>query len=306
MLTETIDDLYPSRRKTSPEWLERRDPVVDGFAGEQPPISRDELETFARDGVLVLEDVLSAEEVEQLAAEAGALRTRSDLIAESRIAEPGKGGAEDVRSVFAAHKQSKLFACLASDARLADVARFILGDEVYVHQSRINYKPALRGKEFYWHSDFETWHTEDGMPKMRALSMSVMLTDNHPQSGPTMFMPGSHMHYVTCVGETPDEHYRKSLKKQDYGVPDADSLKRLADTCGIIAPAPKAGSVVIFDCNTMHGSSSNITPYERMNAFLVFNAWSNRLVEPFGKTRPRPEFVAHRGDTAPLRILKAS
>src|SRR5690606_38420058 len=130
--------------------------------------------------------------------------------------------------------------------------------------------------------------------RMRALSMSVMLSDNHPQSGPTMFVPKSHKSFIACVGETPVDHYKSSLKKQEYGVPDDASLRRIVDEGGLAAPAPKAGSVVIFDCNTMHGSNSNITPLERMNAFYVFNAWSNRLEEPFAAAKPRPELIAHR------------
>ena len=305
MMTDTEQDLYPSRQKQRPEWLERRDPVVHGQPGQEPPVDRDLIDQFVRDGFVVLEDVFSPEEVKALTREANALRERGGLIPESRITERGMEGADAVRSVFAPHRQSDVFERLAADERLSGLAQFILGDEVYIHQSRINYKPAFRGKDFYWHSDFETWHTEDGMPRMRAISMSVMLTDNHPHSGPTMFMPGSHMNYVTCVGETPDEHYRESLKKQEYGVPDGESLSRLAKLGGIEGPAPKAGSVVVFDCNTMHGSNSNITPYERINAFFVFNAWSNRLRDPFGKTKPRPEFVAHRQVKEPIRPLKA-
>lgn len=303
MSSELIQDLYPSRQREEPDWLERRDPVVHGLPGKAPSIDQAVIDAFVRDGFAVLEDVFSAKEVNGLVAEAKSLRQQSGLLPETCISERGETGAGAVRSVFAPHQQSKVFARLAADDRLSGLARFILGDDVYIHQSRINYKPAFRGKDFYWHSDFETWHTEDGMPRMRALSMSIMLTDNHPQSGPTMFMPGSHTSFVTCVGETPEDHYRQSLKKQDFGIPDTDSLSKLAKQGGIAAPAPKAGSVVIFDCNTMHGSNSNITPFERINAFLVFNAWSNRLVNPFGRTRPRPEFIAHRQVKSPLARL---
>ncbi|MFB2351798.1 phytanoyl-CoA dioxygenase family protein, partial [Priestia megaterium] len=73
---------------------------------------------------------------------------------------------------------------LAADERLVAIANHILGDEVYLHQTRLNYKPGFDGKEFYWHSDFETWHTEDGMPRMRAISMSVQLVDNFAFNGP--------------------------------------------------------------------------------------------------------------------------
>src|SRR3546814_15779732 len=81
----------------------------------------------------------------------------------------------EIRSIFEIHAQSPVMARLAADARLADVARFLLGDEVYIHQSRLNYKPGFKGREFYWHSDFETWHVEERMPRMRALSMSVTI-----------------------------------------------------------------------------------------------------------------------------------
>jgi ectoine hydroxylase len=183
---------------------------------------------------------------------------------------------------------------LAADDRLAGVARFLLGDDVYIHQSRLNYKPGFLGKEFYWHSDFETWHVEDGMPRMRALSMSLLLAPNTQYNGPLMLIPGSHHRYLTCVGETPEDHHLNSLKKQEYGVPDEDSLTELVHAYGIVAPVGEPGTVVLFDCNVMHGSNGNITPFPRANAFFVYNALSNRLEAPFGLTKPRPSFLADR------------
>ena len=88
------------------------------------------------------------------------------------------------------------------------MAEQLLGSRVYVHQSRINYKSGFDGKEFYWHSDFETWHAEDGLPRMRAVSASIALSDNTPLNGPLMLIPGSHRHFVACIGETPDDHYK--------------------------------------------------------------------------------------------------
>jgi len=295
------EDLYPTRKSPEPSISPRRDPVIHARSLAGHPIAPNEIAFYEANGFLVLENVFDADEVAVLKAQAEAMRDgRVPAAPPTIISEPGEAGAGAVRSIFAIHQQSNAFASLCRDARLADVARFLLDDEVYIHQSRLNYKPAFRGKDFYWHSDFETWHAEDGMPRMRALSMSVMLSDNHPQSGPTMFVPKSHKSFIACVGETPVDHYKSSLKKQEYGVPDDASLRRIVDEGGLAAPAPKAGSVVIFDCNTMHGSNSNITPLERMNAFFVFNAWSNRLEEPFAAAKPRPEFIAHRDVPTPL------
>jgi ectoine hydroxylase len=199
-----------------------------------------------------------------------------------------------VRSVFDVHRLSEIFRDLVGDPRLLGAASQILGSEVYLHQTRLNYKPAFRGKEFYWHSDFETWHLEDGMPRMRALSCTLLLCENNAYNGPLMLIPGSHRHFVACVGETPERHYEKSLRRQEYGVPDEESLRRLAEHGGLAAATGAAGSVLLFDGNVMHGSSSNISPYPRSNLFFVYNSVENRLVAPFCGLAPRPNHIANR------------
>ncbi len=113
-------------------------------------------------------------------------------------------------------------------------------------------------------------------------------------------MPGSHRTFVSCVGATPDDHHLSSLKDQKIGVPDEDSLERLALEHGIEAPTGSAGSALLFDCNLMHGSSSNITPFPRTNVFIVYNSTDNRLSPPFGAPKPRPDFLANRSALAPL------
>jgi ectoine hydroxylase len=287
------EDLYPSRIKNTPEVLPRVDEVVHSRWNAAAPISKAQTEAFERDGFLLIKDVFSGHEVATLQQEARRLQSAPPEIDFDTVITEPKSSA--VRSVFKIHEQSAVFERIAADARLADIARFFLDDDVYIHQSRLNYKPGFRGEDFYWHSDFETWHVEDGMPRMRAVSMSVLLSENTTLNGPTMFVPGSHREFIACVGETPDEHYKQSLKKQEFGVPDEKIVDGLVAEQGIATPTGPAGSVVIFDCNTLHGSNSNITPYSRSNAFFVFNAVSNRLTAPFNGLAPRPDFVAARG-----------
>ena len=204
---------------------------------------------------------------------------------------------QEVRSIFEVHKISDVFASIVNDPRVVGRARQLLGSEVYVHQSRVNFKPGYAGKEFYWHSDFETWHAEDGMPRMRAVSLSLSLTDNYAFNGPLMIMPGSHKTYVSCVGETPDDNYKSSLVQQEAGTPDNESLARLADRHGIDVLEGNAGGATMFDCNCMHGSNSNITPFPRSNVFIVFNSVDNTCVEPFAAAQPRPPFIGARDFT---------
>jgi ectoine hydroxylase len=285
---------YASRGHKQARLIDRVDPVVYSNNSVAGPLAPEFIEEYIENGFVLIEGLFTDEEIHALQQETVRLRDDPETrLMQETITEPGNG---EVRSVFMVHANNTLFRRLAADPRLAGIAQYILNDDVYIHQSRLNYKPGFRGKEFYWHADFETWHMEDGMPAMRALSISVTLTENLACNGPLMLIPGSHMEYAVCPGVTPDAHYKQSLKKQEYGIPDDLCLGNLVARHGIALATGKPGTVVIFDCNTMHGSGSNITPYPRSNVFYVYNAISNRLETPISGQPPRPEYIAGRKD----------
>jgi ectoine hydroxylase len=287
-------DQYPTRQATEPALLPRTDAVVWGQPADGP-IDEAGLTGFDRDGFLTVESLLTPDEVEHYRAELDRLSSDPVMRADERTII--ERGSQEVRSIFEIHRISEVFARLVADPRVVGRARQILGSDVYVHQSRLNVKPAFSGNGFYWHSDFETWHAEDGMPGMRAVSISIALTENHAHNGGLMIMPGSHKTYVSCVGETPADHYRESLREQEIGTPDQDSLTALAEPRGIELFTGAAGSATMFDCNCMHGSANNITPYPRSNVFVVFNSVENVCVEPYAAPGRRPSFIASRDFT---------
>ena len=218
---------------------------------------------------------------------------------EKIIRDPNSG---EIRSVFGMHELSENFSRLTRDPRILGMVRQLLGSEVYIHQSRINDKFGFEGSGFDWHSDFETWHAEDGMPRMRAVSASLMLTDNNEFNGPLMLIPGSHHYFVPCLGETPDLNWQDSLKAQRVGTPDRDSLARLAERGGIEAPKGPAGSLLLFECNTLHASNKNMSPWPRSNLFFVYNSVENKLDKPYAAKRERPEFLGARENCTPLSM----
>ncbi|QEG37426.1 ectoine hydroxylase [Bythopirellula goksoeyrii] len=289
-----IADPYHSRQGSFWECVEREDPVVWGKA--DGPLSTSKLDQYHENGFYFDQDLFSATESSELLAEANRLADLADPADAEVVVEPNNRA---VRSVFRVHQKSDLFRSICCDPRIVKVARQFLGGDVYLHQTRVNFKPGFNGKEFFWHSDFETWHVEDGMPRMRAVSVSIALTENNEFNGPLMVVPGSHHWFVRCVGETPEKHFEQSLKKQEYGVPDQEALQMLVDKGGIQAPKGEAGSAIFFECNLMHGSSGNLSPYPRSNLFMVFNSVENAVQEPFGNRPPRPEFLAER-DFTPL------
>ena len=296
-MTTYSNDLYPSRVKDKPGTMLRVDPVVWGGVDAVPngPLTEEQLESFDQNGFLWLEGLLSPSEVDGYRAELDRM-THDPEIRASEVAVIEKES-DTVRSIFEIHKRSEAFRELAKDPRLSDAARQIVGSDVYIHQSRINLKQAMYGAGFFWHSDFETWHTEDGLPRCRTVSASVALTDNNEFNGPLMVVPGSHKTFVSCVGETPDNNFQSSLKKQEIGTPDLDSLKQLVSRSTIVAPKGPAGSVLLFDCNIMHASTENLSPFPRSNAFFVFNSVENKAQDPFAAPSPRPEHIGSRDFT---------
>lgn len=294
-------DDYPSRIYQEPKQCRRQDPVIHSHDHEKAPLDKALLDHYEKNGFLFLDHLFDEDEIAQMQIQMQTLRDDKRIKdREESITEARSG---DIRSVFDVHKLNNFFNKIAQDPRLIRVAEYLLGDQVYLHQTRLNYKPGFRGQEFYWHSDFETWHVEDGMPRMRALSMSITLTPNDHNNGPLLVIPGSHHTFVSCVGETPEENYRSSLKKQNVGVPDDQSLQNMVEAAGITPAIGQPGRVILFDCNLMHGSNGNISPSPRSNLFLVYNAISNRISRPFGQQRERPEYIAARGTIKPLKSI---
>ena len=294
-----MEDQYPSRKASTPAWIPRHEPVVCGAGRYAQALDATQLKDYERNGFLLLSGLFKAAEIDALRDEVAELGQDPALCnSKEVIREPG-GTA--LRSIFRIHELGDRLSKLARDPRLLNVARQILGSEVYIHQSRANLKPALNGKEFYWHSDFETWHQEDGMPAMRALSCTVLLTDNTAFNGPLTLIPGSQGQFVSCVGETPEDNYKMSLRKQEIGVPDPDSIRRLAEAGGLQQIVAPAGSAIFFDCNTLHSSGGNLSPWPRVNIFMVYNSIHNMLVAPFNGLQPRPEHIAVRRTQAALQ-----
>ncbi|KUJ68864.1 ectoine hydroxylase [Streptomyces albus subsp. albus] len=287
-------DLYPTRGATE-RITQRQDPVIWSPPGTAGPFHPAELGDFDRDGFLTVDPLITPDEVARYRAELARLVADPAVRADERaVIEPRS---DEVRSVFEVHRISPLFAELVRDPRVVGRARQILGSEVYVHQSRINVKPGFGASGFYWHSDFETWHAEDGLPRMRAVSVSIALTENHDTNGGLMIMPGSHRTFLGCAGATPEDNYKRSLRMQEAGTPSDKALTELADRHGIRLFTGPPGSATWFDCNCMHGSGDNITPYPRSNVFIVFNSVENAAVQPFAAPAPRPAFIGARDFT---------
>jgi ectoine hydroxylase len=293
-----MQDLYPSRGSEE-KIINRTDPVVYSVKS----VGKESLDNISKqqyedNGFIIIPNVFKADEIKELVEEIELMKNNHELTQnEEFIYEPGS---DKLRTIFNQHLFSSLFEKVSKDPRILNKVQQLLGSDVYIHHSRVNIKPEYKGKSFPWHSDFETWHSEDGLPRCRCLTAWIMLTDNTEYNGPLYLIPGSHKKFISCKGETPKDNYKQSLKKQEYGVPSSKAIKEIMNRSGIVSAKGKSGSLVIHDGNILHGSCDNISLTPRTNAFFVYNSVKNKPVDPFGAKTKRPSFLCLR-DFTPLK-----
>ena len=169
-------DRYPTRISSEIIMMKRQEPIVWG-SPEDGPVTANDLANYGTNGFLAVSELLTPGEVGECLGELQRLNADPQVRADDRTMLELDGG--EVRTVFDIHRMDGPLGKLASDPRLADRARQILGSDVYVHQSRISYRPGFSGKGFYWHSYFEAWRAQDGMPRMRATSLRLRPSNSH-------------------------------------------------------------------------------------------------------------------------------
>ena len=162
----------------------------------------------------------------------------------------------------------------------------MFGEEVYVHQFKLNAKAAFEGDVWQWHQDYGTWQRDDGMPQARAMNIAVFLDEVMPINGPLMLVPRSQL-----AGDLKASHDLATTSYPLWTL-DEETVTRLVKQGGIVAPTGKAGGMLMFHGNLVHGSSGNITPYPRKIVYLTLCACSNHITK-----FTRPEFIAHRDFT---------
>lgn len=244
-------------------------------------LTETQLQTFDDEGYLFMPGCFSPAEVAILRDEAVAIyATEREEVWREENGAP--------RTAFAAHTYNEAFGILGRHPRLINPVSQLFGESVYMHQYKVNAKAAFDGAVWQWHQDYGTWARDDGMPEPRAMNIAVFLDEVMPINGALMFIPKSHKAGTLAAG------HDTSTTSYPLWTLDNETVTRLADAGGIVAPTGPAGSVIMFHGNLVHASPPNITPYPRKIVYLTLNAVSNHITK-----FTREPWIAHR-DFAPI------
>ncbi len=240
-------------------------------------LSPEQIAQFDRDGYLFFPSHFTPEEIRTLTDEV------PRLYAMQRPENVREKGRDAVRTNFAAHMYSEPFARLARHPRMIDPVVQMFGEDVYMHQFKLNGKAAFSGDVWQWHQDYGTWMNDDLMPAARAMNIAIFLDEVNEFNGPLMFIPGSHKQ-----GALPAGHDTSTTSYPLWTI-DNDAIRQLVDKGGIVAPKGPAGSMILFHGCLVHASTSNLSPWNRVAVYLSLCAVSNHI-----RRFKRPEYIAHR------------
>src|ERR1700747_1969698 len=250
-------------------------------------LTAEQIKTFDEQGYVFFPNCFADEEV-------AVLRSEADKIFRSNRQEVWREKSGAPRTAFAAHTYNEAFALLGAHPRMIRPVEQLLGEKLYMHQFKINAKSAFDGEVWQWHQDYGTWARDDGMPEPRAMNIAVFMDEVMPINGPLMLVPRSHKHGVLTAG------HDEETTSYTLWTLDNETVTRLVNEGGIVAPTGKPGCVLMFHGNLVHASAPNITPYPRRIVYLTLCAVSNYIRKP-----TRPEWIAHR-DFTPIEPVPDS
>jgi ectoine hydroxylase len=240
-------------------------------------LTQQQIDEFAEQGYLFFPSLFTTDEIEVLNGQLEAIF--SDHRPEN-VREKGSGA---IRTSFGVHMYNAPFARLARHPRMVEPVKQIFGEDVYMHQFKVNAKAAFDGDVWQWHQDFGTWHADDGMPEPRAMNVAIFLDEVNEFNGPLMFIPKSHK-----LGALEASHDTETTSYPLWTI-DQQTIGKLAANGGLVAPKGPAGSMILFHSCLVHASGSNLSPWHRRAVYLSLCAVSNHI-----RQFKRPAYIAQR------------
>jgi ectoine hydroxylase-related dioxygenase (phytanoyl-CoA dioxygenase family) len=225
-------------------------------------LTRDQVQSYRRDGYLVIENVLSTTKLENLRGvverlvEASRSVTAHDHVYDL---EPSHTPEKPrVRRIKEPHNVHPAFREIAFSKRIAAILTPLIGTTsgIRFQTGKLNMKSAGHGAAVEWHQDWAFYpHTNDDL-----LAIGLYLDDCGPENGPLMVIPGSHTRPIL------DHHVDGVF----CGAIDPSTAN--IDVSKAVALTGKAGSMTIHHVRMVHGSALNTSGRPRRLLLFQYTA----------------------------------
>ena len=236
-------------------------------------VPQEQIDFYRTNGYLVVENLLSQEELDR------AHRIIGDFLEQSRAVtehtdifdlEPGHSAAKPMlRRLKNPASQHPFFDELLRSDRILDRVAQLLGPDFRTKGNKLNMKLPKGGSAVEWHQDFAHYpHSNDDL-----CAVGIALDEATLENGCMMVIPGSHQ------GPIYDHH------QDDYFIGAISPHRDGIDLSGAVPLELAAGDMSIHHVRTLHGSAPNTS--DKARRFLLFeyaaaDAWPGPRLNPDG------------------------
>ncbi|MBO9536685.1 phytanoyl-CoA dioxygenase family protein [Herbaspirillum sp.] len=236
----------------------------------QNPLSPAQVESFRKEGYLLLKGMLPADRREQMLAVTREHLSRAVAPLEYE-AEVGYAGAPSsleaeggrtARRLRAAWQRDPVYRQWASDPQLVAILHQLFGEPVCItlaHHNCVMTKHPTFGTATGWHRDIRYW----SFPRNELISVWLALGAETPQNGALKFIPGSHL--LQLQPEQMDE--------LDFLRPEVPANQALFAQG--IALSLEPGDVVLFHSGLFHAAGRNDSEQVKCSAVFAYHGRSN-------------------------------
>jgi ectoine hydroxylase-related dioxygenase (phytanoyl-CoA dioxygenase family) len=219
-------------------------------------LSQATIDAYRRDGFVVVENVLSGDDVK-------ALRETTDRFVENARQvtehnevydlEPSHSPSDPrVRRIKTPHAQDPVYAGIMRHPKVLAILQQLVNPSIRFDTSKLNMKAAGYGAAVEWHQDWAFYpHTNDDLA-----AVGVMMDDCAIENGPLLCVPGSHKGPI--FDHHSDGYFCGAIDPETPGL-------NLESARPCIGPA---GSISIHHARTIHGSALNTS--DKMRRLLLF------------------------------------
>jgi len=225
-----------------------------------PDLSDAQLRQYRETGFLVIENVLSEEDLERLRVGIDRFIDGSrQVICHDDVYDLEEDHTPEnphVRRVKDPDFHDNAFQALIHHPRIVAVMEGLIGPGVRYDKSKLNMKSGGGGSPVEWHQDWAFYpHTNDDL-----CAVGVMIDDMTMDNGPLLVVPGSHR------GPVYDHHYEGYF---------CGAVTDPAAT-GIYAAAEPllgcAGAITVHHVRALHGSAPNVSDQPRRLLLMQMRA----------------------------------
>ena len=221
-------------------------------------LSQEQIDRFWHDGVLVVEDAVTADQLDNLrkvfAQWVETSREHTDDFGETLDGrprfdlQPGHNAQiPGLRRVQSPEEVSDVYEWTMRNARTVDLCVEILGPNIRFHHGKVNSKLPGTATKVKWHQDFPF----QPMTNNDMITCLLFVDDVTLENGPLEVIPGTHKGPI-------HSHWQDGVF---VGAVADDVLEGREDE--IVKCTGKAGSVCLMHVNLLHGSAPNLSDSPR-------------------------------------------